>query len=46
MQHVWLVCKLAFMVGVFSSNNASWRRIIGLCTAAAGIYRMFLLCRS
>ena len=32
------MCKLAFMVGIFSSNNASWRRIIGLVIAAAGIF--------
>jgi hypothetical protein len=32
------MCKLAFMVGIFSSNNASWRRIIGLIIAAAGIF--------
>jgi len=38
MQHVWLVCKLAFMVGLFSSHNASWRRIFGLCLVAVGIY--------
>ena len=37
-RHLWLMCKLAFMVGIFSSNNASWRRIIGLCIAAAGIF--------
>jgi hypothetical protein len=37
-QQLWLMCKLAFMVGIFSSNNASWRRIIGLCIAAAGIF--------
>jgi hypothetical protein len=37
-QQLWLMCKLAFMVGIFSSN-ASWRRIIGLCIAAAGIFR-------
>ena len=37
-QQLWLMCKLAFMVGIFSSNNASWRRILGLCIAAAGIF--------
>lgn len=37
-QQLWLMCKLAFMVGVFSSNNASWRRIAVLCLAAAGIF--------
>jgi hypothetical protein len=37
-QQLWLMCKLAFMVGIFSSNNASWRRIIGLVIAAAGIF--------
>jgi hypothetical protein len=37
-QQLWLLCKLAFMVGIFSSNNASWRRIIGLCIVAAGIF--------
>jgi hypothetical protein len=37
-QQLWLMCKLAFMVGVFSSNNASWRRIMVLCFAAAGIF--------
>jgi len=37
-QQLWLMCKLAFMVGVFSSNNASWRRIFVLCLAAAGIF--------
>jgi len=37
-QQLWLMCKLAFMVGVFSSNNASWRRIMVLCLAAAGIF--------
>jgi len=37
-QQLWLMCKLAFMVGVFSSNNASWRRIVVLCLAAAGIF--------
>jgi hypothetical protein len=44
MQHIWLLCKLAFMVGLFSSNNASWRRIFGLCLAAAGIYCIFIHC--
>lgn len=39
-QQLWLMCKLAFMVGVFSSNNASWRRILVLCLAAAGIFCM------
>jgi hypothetical protein len=38
-QQLWLMCKLAFMVGIFSSNNATWRRIIGLCIAATGIFR-------
>ena len=33
-----LVCKLAFMVGVFSSNNASWRKLVALIIAAAGIF--------
>ena len=42
-QQLWLMCKLAFMVGVFSSNNASWRRIFVLCLAAAGIFCMFHL---
>jgi len=42
-QQLWLMCKLAFMVGVFSSNNASWRRIFVLCLAAAGIFCMFPL---
>ena len=37
-QQLWLMCKLAFMVGIFSSNNASWRRILGLSIAAAGIF--------
>lgn len=37
-QQLWLMCKLAFMVGIFSSNNASWRRIMGLCIAAACIF--------
>jgi hypothetical protein len=41
-QQLWLMCKLAFMVGIFSSNNASWRRIIGLVIAAAGIFCKFL----
>jgi hypothetical protein len=37
-QQIWLMCKLAFMVGIFSSQNASWRRIIMLCLVAAGIF--------
>lgn len=37
-EQLWLLCRLAFMVGIFSSNNASWRRIVGLCIAAAGIF--------
>jgi len=37
-QQLWLMFKLAFMVGMFSSNNASWRRIIGLCVAAVFIF--------
>ena len=37
-QQLWLMFKLAFMVGMFSSNNASWRRIIGLCVAAVFVF--------
>jgi len=40
-QQLWLMCKLAFMVGIFSSNNASWRRIMCLCIVAAGIFCTF-----